>query len=228
MFSGCSRLEEVTIPAGVTNIAFGAFWNCGNLASMIIPNGVTYIGGRAFEGCSSIESVSMPNSITGMDYAVFKGCSSLRRVTLPQFICSSKTNLRQVFVDCYSSISEVLIAEGVREISAGLFDECSSLQYDMTTIRGVKMLDGWVVGYNNLLSGSVNLSGIRGLAASAFNGCTSLTEATIGNGITSVPDNAFSDCSHLSNVVIPNSVTNIGDWAFSRCGGLTDINRISS
>jgi len=63
--------------------------------------------------------------------------------------------------------------------------------------------------------------GTLGIAACAFNGCTSLTSVTIPNSVTSIGWYAFSRCSGLTSVTIPNSVTSIEEYAFSGCSGLT-------
>ena len=44
-FRGCSSLESVVIPKGVTKIGAGAFSACKKLESVVIPEGVTEIGG---------------------------------------------------------------------------------------------------------------------------------------------------------------------------------------
>jgi hypothetical protein len=58
----------------------------------------------------------------------------------------------------------------------------------------------------------------------AFYGCTSLTNVTIPNSVTSIGDGAFSYCTSLARVTIPNSVTRMGEGAFYGCTSLTAIN----
>jgi hypothetical protein len=50
-----------------------------------------------------------------------------------------------------------------------------------------------------------------------------LTNATIGDGVTSIGDYAFYQCSSLTNVTIPCSVTDIGEWAFGSCSSLATV-----
>ena len=54
-------------------------------------------------------------------------------------------------------------------------------------------------------------------------GCSGLTNATIGNNVTSIGINAFQGCSRLTSMTIPDSVTSIGESAFSGCGGLNRV-----
>lgn len=57
----------------------------------------------------------------------------------------------------------------------------------------------------------------------AFEGCSGLTSAAMGNGVTSIGDQAFYNCSRLINVTIPDSVTSMGSRTFYRCIYLTNI-----
>lgn len=58
---------------------------------------------------------------------------------------------------------------------------------------------------------------------SAFTYCTSLTSATIGNSVVGIGYEAFKYCSGLTSINIPDSVTNIGRNAFRYCSGATSI-----
>ena len=79
---------------------------------------------------------------------------------------------------------------------------------------------------------------------STFYQCTSLTNVTIGNGVTSIGDRAFSYCTSLTSRImiqngtylawggcqssIPNNVTTIGNTAFGGCSSLTSVEIPSS
>ena len=58
---------------------------------------------------------------------------------------------------------------------------------------------------------------------SSFFRCTSLTNVTIPNSVTTIGYSAFSACTSLTNVTIPNSVTIIESGAFDYCTSLTDM-----
>ena len=66
-------------------------------------------------------------------------------------------------------------------------------------------------------------NGVTSIGDGAFNNCTSLTNITIPNGVTSIGGWAFSGCTSLTSITIPNSVTGIGDYAFYSCTSLTNI-----
>ncbi len=57
----------------------------------------------------------------------------------------------------------------------------------------------------------------------AFADCSSLTDITIPNSVTSIDYGAFYGCSSLTAITIPNSVTSIDHGAFGRCDNLETI-----
>ena len=72
----------------------------------------------------------------------------------------------------------------------------------------------WVIKFD----GNVTTIGNR-----AFDGCSSLTSVTIGDGVTKIGWLAFGDCSSLTSVTIGDSVTTIGNEAFRACSSLTSV-----
>ena len=46
-----------SVPAGVTEIRYEAFWGCGKLASVVIAESVVYMEDSAFDGCFSLDTI---------------------------------------------------------------------------------------------------------------------------------------------------------------------------
>ena len=61
------------------------------------------------------------------------------------------------------------------------------------------------------------------IGSSAFSDCTSLTNITIPNNITTIRDDSFRGCISLTSITIGNVVTSIGGYAFSDCTSLKEI-----
>ena len=64
---------------------------------------------------------------------------------------------------------------------------------------------------------------VTSIGERAFEYCSDLTSATIGNNVTSIEESAFEYCHGLISVVIGNGVTTIARSAFSCCIGLTSV-----
>ena len=62
---------------------------------------------------------------------------------------------------------------------------------------------------------------VTSIGNSAFSHYSGLTSCTIGSGITSISNSAFYECSALISINLPNSVSYIGNTAFAFCSGLT-------
>ncbi len=262
-FYGCSGLTSITIPNSVTSIGYEAFSGCSGLMSVTIPNSVTSIGSYAFKNCSGLTSVMIPgqfklssvfpNSYQSITNAVvaagstsiapsaFADSSCLLSVTIPDSVTSIGSS---AFQGC-SGLTEMRIPSSVTSIGADAFRSLNSTLFDTITKPGVQLIDGWAVGYESSLAGTLDLTGCRGIAGSAFSGCHDLTSVTIDNSILSIGDNAFLGCTDIMSVTIPggfcmssifpasykiitNAVvtagsTSIGASAFSGCRGLLSV-----
>ena len=65
-------------------------------------------------------------------------------------------------------------------------------------------------------------TGVTSIGNYAFYICSSLTDVTISDSVTSIGAMTFRDC-RLTSVTIPNSVTSIGNMAFEYCDSLTSV-----
>lgn len=129
MFSGCTSLQTVKIPEGVTEIGLNAFYNCSNLKKITLPSSVTVIKDSAFENCTSLDGIVIPDSVTSIGACAFVNCKSMKSLK----ISNSITELpRYVFGKC-ASLTEVTIPDSVVRIQSdsfadGAFAYCEALQ----------------------------------------------------------------------------------------------------
>ena len=191
----CGSLTNLVIATGVTNIADNVFSSCDSLIGVTIPNSVVSIGAGAF-ACCGFESVSIPDGVLSISADAFYGCSRLVDVTIP---------------------------DSVKSVCASAFWGCNDLLYDVTTLPGVQLVDGWAVGYDSLLPECLSLNGVRGVASEAFGYCDSLVGVTIPDGVKSVCASAFYGCSSLENVVFSGDISYVGACAFWECGLLGKV-----
>ena len=130
--------------------------------------------------------------------------------------------------DCYKNASGALTIpatiEGklVTSIGTAAFSKCSSLTSimipDGVTSIGINVF----MGCESLTSVTIPDS-VTSIGEGAFNYCTNLMSITIPDSVTSIGVAAFSLCKSLTSITIPEGVTSIGDRAFYRCSSLTSI-----
>ena len=49
------------------------FYGCSSLESIVLPDGVTSIEKETFNGCSSLKSITIPNTVTEIKEKAFYG-----------------------------------------------------------------------------------------------------------------------------------------------------------
>ena len=123
-FIGLQKLEEIVLPAAITEITKGMLQNCYALESVTIPDGVTSIGDSAFRNCESLTSVTIPDSVTSIGSWAFEGCSSLTSVTIGNGV----TSIGNYALQNCSSLTSVTIPNSVTSIGDFAFDCCTSLE----------------------------------------------------------------------------------------------------
>ncbi|MGN1227680.1 MAG: leucine-rich repeat domain-containing protein, partial [Christensenellales bacterium] len=65
---------------GIVSIGKSAFRGCTGLQDILLPYGVTDIGESALSGCVNLESISIPKSVTSIGRGAFNNCDALTTV----------------------------------------------------------------------------------------------------------------------------------------------------
>lgn len=189
-FYGCSSIEEVWLPAGITFIPYSVFFQCSSLKTLHTEGVITQIGGAAFSSCTSLESFPEDcATLTNIQASGFFNCSSLKKVVLTSKLT---TLAKSAFSGC-AGLEEVEIEEGVGNLTVdSIFKDCSGLKKvtlpKLTTV----------------------------IPVSTFEGCTSLTEINIPENLISIGSKAFA-YTNLGRVEIPASLEALGEGAFAGC-----------
>ena len=200
IFSGCDKLKNVTVGAGVQVLPSYAFYNC-SLTRITIPGSVTSIGKYAFGDHSSLRFNEYDNAYylgnTDNPYAVLVKVKN-SDITSCEISGKTKFIYNNAFYGC-SSLTGITIPNSVTSIGSGAFYSCSKLT-NVTIPNSVTSIED-----------------------SAFYGCSGLTNIMLPDSLTSIGEYAFCDCTSLTDITIPSNVTSIGSNAFKSCSSMNTV-----
>jgi len=125
------------------------------------------------------------------------------------------------FRDC-SSLTSIIIPEGVTSIGQGAFAGCSGLTWVVIPQGVTSIGERAFAGCSSLISVVIPW-GITDIGKNAFSNCSTLASVVIPQGVTGIEDNTFFDCASLISTTIPPSVIGIGKNAFYNCSTLTSV-----
>ena len=114
VFSSCSLIEEVSIPAA-TSIGTAAFKNCTALTKVVISKDLTQVGSSAFNGCTNLEPDFL-NKYLGKSLKYF-GSTDFKTMGSEFSGCSSLTSLVWNFPNLATNV-----------VNDSCFFGCSSLE----------------------------------------------------------------------------------------------------
>lgn len=207
---------EVTIE-NVTSIGELAFEYCKNLTNITIPSSVKTISYDAFSYCTGLTDITIPNSVTYIDTEAFQGCSNLTTITIP----NSVTHIGDGAFSYCDNLTEIAIPNSVTSLGHGVFTDCKNLT-SISLPASITSLSGTFHGCSSITDISF-IDSVSTIGTYAFGYCDGLTNITIPDSVTHIGNSAFRYCRKLTDVIIPNSVTSIDDFAFADCDNLTNV-----
>ena len=199
VFSGCTKLAKVTLPAGVTNISERMFNGCRELREIIIPRTVSSMGSAAFYGCSNLVTVT------------FEADYSAERVDL---VLENGANLNAGVFGSIDKLAYIELPERTTEVGDFAF-------HGMTGLLTVKLPSTLERLGRSVFESSSNLDSVifaEGIKITkipdyAFQRTRLRQNFVLPEGITEIGINAFAYTDFVT-IEIPSSVTIIGKDAF--------------
>lgn len=136
-FSGVTRLQyvEFELNSKLNTISSSAFYNCSGLKRIHIPEGCTLIQSSAFKQCTNLRELTLPSTLKTIGYEAFYQTNSLRELVFPEGLESIGSN-----AFAYSGLTSIILPAGLTELENYAFSRCSSA----TTIQ----LPSYISQYN--------------------------------------------------------------------------------
>ena len=197
----------------------------GSAENIVIPSElggkpVTAIADKAFEEYKNIVNLYIPKTIKAIGEDAFQNATS----NLIRFICYEGTE---------NEWANIAIQKGNEELNPREFDDVAWFRLYECNLSGDMVYQASddaatlvrYFGADSKVDIPAELGGkpVTEIGEWAFAYCSSLTEATIPEGVTSIRAFAFRSCSSLTKAIIPEGVTSIGESAFQSCGSLTEV-----
>lgn len=197
-FGSNQLVEDIMLPASVTEIQYESFIGCTSLRQIKFASGsqLKAIEDTAFAGCTKLSDMILPDGVQKLGEEVFKS-TGLTEINIPD----SVTEIGEWTFSFCNSLQSVSIGAGLNEISEALFADCENIQK-------VEFSQG---------------SQVKKIGQAAFNGCKKLTSIIIPESVQELGDSVFGN-SGLVEIDIPDSVTKIGMAVFSYCKSLQKVN----
>ena len=171
----------------------------------------------------SAEKVDIPEkidgkSVTGIGGAAFYDCTSITSVIIPDGVVSIGVS---AFSWC-TNLESITLPDSVTSIGEWAFNGCANL-INITIPDGIMRISNGSFSECSSLTKVIIPNSVTQIGEAAFQHCTSLTGISIPNVVTSIGSYAFNGCSQLVSITIPDSITSIGDRAFCECTSLKGI-----
>lgn len=227
VFSECTRISSITIPAAVTAIGENAFSGRSSLKTVTFAPGsrLTTIGDYAFYECSKLSSINFPDSVTNIGTDVLSGCAlPVTEKNHCRYVGSGDNPYYMLIGVTDTSLNTYTIHEDTRVIAGGAFREC----LDLVSIHipaSVTTIGSYAFDMSSRLEAVTfaENSQLTTIGYAAFSWCTKLTSIALPASVTTIGEYAFYDCTGITDITLPASVTTIGEGAFSGCSSLTGI-----
>lgn len=248
-YASAKEDTEYVIPEGVTTIAKGAF-AATVLERLTVPHSVTTIKENAFAFCTALTNIFYDGFQSDWEQMIseYAGNEALSNAAA-QFSCYEGTcgenviwqldtngtltisgtgamadyELRKTpWYSLRSSITAVVIEDGVTAIGVGAFYECGNIT-EVTFSDDLVTIGDRAFGNCKRITEITLPDGLTAIGEFAFANCEGLTNLIFNETVETIGASAFYNCIGLTNLVIPNSVTALGEKAFQNCTALTDV-----
>lgn len=220
-FAG-THIVNIDLPDSVKTIGESAFQQCDAMKSIVIPEGCTSIGQNAFAGCQYLIHITIPDSVEFIGDGSFVGVEydfKMKAGANSYAEAWAAENGIPVTDKDYKPIGTTttgtIPAPADWSIFVGGNGAISGLKDNVVLTNGELVIpnDCYVIA-KNAFQGNEKIekitfqkgSKLECISASAFEGCTGITEITIPENMIFMGGSVFKNCTNLKKITINSGI----------------------
>ena len=258
LFNGAALSGAVVIPDDVTAIPSHAFqFDCSGVTSLSLPAGLTSIADGAFDGMTGLQTImlaegntnfvvnynvlynqdisqilcfpklragnyTMPSTITQIANTQFHNRVNLTGITLS---ANLKTIPDYAFQGC-NQLQFAVIPSSLETIGAHAFEDLPNLaQVTFEAGSKLKTINECAFQYCIKLQNLTLPASLETIGSFAFQNCAGIDQLVFEAGckLKTINESAFQNCVKLQNLTLPASLETIGSFAFQNCAGIDQL-----
>lgn len=232
-YSQRSRITNVVVEEGCTELGAYAFYYCTNLKTVTLPEGLRSIGKEAFSICSKLQKLTIPASVESIgepQFALDRGLTSIDVAPGSQKYMSrdgalfSKDGTRLIAFPA-GRTGTYTVPSGVTELAEDAFNSS-----DLRSIKlpaGLTTIGETAFQYCNKIQNLTLPASVKTIGKQAFQGGIGLRAIYVGRGSKYFSSHdgvlfnqdkteliCFPHGAQLKTYTVPEGVRRIGDYAF--------------
>lgn len=186
---------ELTLPFGITEINTRAFVDDAAITSVILPDSIDAIGDYAFSGCTSLTSIDLKGCKT-IGRSAFNLCESLASITIPDTV----TLIDDYAFQSCKALADITLPDALANIGFNAFQGTAWYNNQPDGLVYIGNV-AYIYKGNDVDNPQIVLKeGTIGIAGRAFSNHSAITSITIPNSVTSIAASAFNGCSGLTQI----------------------------
>ena len=220
-FKDCTSLNEVRLPASLTQITGRAFSRCNNVQTLTVdPANKTYCSKdnvlytkdmkKLICAAGGMKEIVIPDTVTEIGEVAFSGCTNLMKLDISAYI--NLTEIGEMAFENCTALTEVRLPANLSKIGWRAFNKCNNV-HTLT-----------VDPANTAFCSKDNVLYTKDMNALVY-AAEGITQVCIPDTVTEICNYAFEGCKGLTSVDFSacTNLTKIGRGAFSHCAGLISL-----
>lgn len=207
------KISKIVLPSNIKEIANNVFEGI-NITEIILNEGIETIGDACFLN-SQIKNINFPSSLKHIGKAAFQDCTQLEKADL------SKTAVEilseELFFD--SGLKEISLPSNLKEISNEVF--CGTNNLHNIQIGESTVIIGNKAFYQSGLTDITLHNNYLLIDHMAFGNCIKLNNVNnipdTGKNEGVISSGAFYECTSLTEVTLPDNITTLEGYTFIGC-----------